>query len=70
MNISVHVNVLAAVSISTPTITLVVPIEISTLNPNLGALRTRIGFGAHYTLNITRNPQNSIGNYLGPYTEA
>ena len=26
------------------------------------------GFGAHYTIITTRNPQNSIGNYLGPYS--
>ena len=25
-------------------------------------------FGVHYTILIVRNPQNSIGNYLGPYT--
>ena len=25
------------------------------------------GFGAHYTIVIKRNPQNSIRNYLGPY---
>ena len=25
------------------------------------------GFGAHYTIIIIRNPQNGIGNYLGPY---
>ena len=33
----------------------------------IGALITRIGFGAHYTTFIVRNPQHSIGNYLGPY---
>ena len=26
------------------------------------------GFGAHYTIIIVRNPQNSIGTYLGPCT--
>ena len=25
------------------------------------------GFGAHYTIVTIRNPQNSIGNDLGPY---
>ena len=25
------------------------------------------GFGAHSTIMIIRNPQNGIGNYLGPY---
>ena len=34
---------------------------------NIGALIIRIGFGAHYTIIILRNPQNSIGNYLGGY---
>ena len=29
----------------------------------------RVGvLGAHYTITITRNPQNSIGIYLGPYS--
>ena len=33
----------------------------------IGALIIRIGvFGAHYTIIVIRNPQNSIGNYLGP----
>ena len=27
----------------------------------------RIGFGAQYTVSIIRNPQNSIGTYVGPY---
>ena len=31
------------------------------LSFSIGAL-TRIGFGAHYTINMMRNPQNSIGN--------
>ena len=30
-------------------------------------LTIRIGFWSHYTIAIIRNPQNSIGNYLGPY---
>ena len=35
---------------------------------NVGALILRIGFGARYTIIIIRIPQNSIGNYLGPYS--
>ena len=36
--------------------------------PNTGALITRIYrvWGAHYTMIIIRNPQNSIGNFSGP----
>ena len=35
---------------------------------NVGALIIRIGFGGgHNTRIIIRNPQNSIGNYVGPY---
>ena len=34
---------------------------------NIGALIIRIGFGAHYIIVMVRNPQNSIGKYLGPY---
>ena len=34
-----------------------------TPNSNMGALKIRISFGAHYTIVIIRNPQNSIGNY-------
>ena len=26
-----------------------------------------MGFGAQYTVVTIRNPQNSIGNYFGPY---
>ena len=26
------------------------------------------GFGAQYTVIITRNPQNSIGSFRGPYS--
>ena len=38
------------------------------LNPTIGALVIRIGFGGHYTITIVRNAQNSIGgNKLGPY---
>ena len=33
---------------------------------NIGALIVKIGFGAHYTIIILRNPQNGRGNYLGP----
>ena len=36
---------------------------------NIGALIIRIGFWAHCTITITRNPENSIGNYLGPCTK-
>ena len=32
-----------------------------------GPLTIRIGFGAYHTT-IIMNPQNSIGNYLGPYS--
>ena len=36
-------------------------------HPNTGALTIRrIRFGVYYTIIIIRNPQNSIGNYLGP----
>ena len=36
--------------------------------PNIKALISRIGFwGPLYCIIIVRNPQNSIGNYLGPY---
>ena len=36
--------------------------------PNIKALIIRIGFwGPLYCIIIVRNPQNSIGNYLGPY---
>ena len=31
---------------------------------NIGALI----FAAHYTIVKIRNPQNSIGNYIGPYS--
>ena len=34
---------------------------------NIGASRIRIGCWGHYTINIRRTPQNSIGNCLGPY---
>ena len=34
---------------------------------NVGALIIRIGFWGGYTKVIIRNPQNSIGNSLGPY---
>ena len=37
-----------------------------TVDSNIEALIIRIGFGEHCSRNITRNPQNSIGNYLGP----
>ena len=30
---------------------------------NIGALIIRIGFWAHYTISIIRNPQNNVGNY-------
>ena len=36
---------------------------------NIGALILRTGFGAHYATIIVRNPQNSIGNELGPYSK-
>ena len=35
---------------------------------NFGALMIRIGFWAHYTISIIRNPQHTIGIYLGPYS--
>ena len=36
--------------------------------PNIGAFKIRIGFGAYYTTVIDREaPQNSIGHYLGPH---
>ena len=35
---------------------------------SIGGLIIRIWFGAQYTIAILRNPQNSIGNYLGPYS--
>ena len=36
---------------------------------NVGALINRIGFwGPWYYNNNNREPQNSRGNYLGPYT--
>ena len=28
----------------------------------------RIGFWAHYTINIIRSPNKLVGNYLGPYS--
>ena len=31
------------------------------------ALIIRVGFGAHYSITIIWNPQNSPVNYLGPY---
>ena len=35
---------------------------------NVGALIIGLGFwGIYHTLIIIRNPQNSIGNYLGPH---
>ena len=34
---------------------------------NRGVLTIGIGFGAHYTILIIRNPQNNIGNDLGRY---
>ena len=37
---------------------------------SIGALIIRIGFGGQYTIIIIRNPQNSIGNCLGPYSSA
>ena len=37
---------------------------------NIGASIIRIGFGAHYTIVMIRNPQNSIGTYSGPYITA
>ena len=38
------------------------------LKTNIEALILIIGFGAHYTIIIIRNPQNGIGTYLGPYS--
>ena len=35
---------------------------------NIVALMIRTGFWGHYTILTIRNPQNSIGNYLGPYS--
>ena len=35
---------------------------------NIGASIIRIGFGAQDTIIIKRSPQNSIGNYLAPYS--
>ena len=36
---------------------------------SIGALIITIGFwGAHYIIAIIRNPQNGIGNYIGPYS--
>ena len=32
------------------------------------ALNWNRALGDHYTINVIRNPQNSIGNYLGPYS--
>ena len=33
---------------------------------NVWALIIRIGFGAHYTILIIRNPQNSMGKHFRP----
>ena len=33
------------------------------LRGDIGALIIKIGFWVHYTINIIRNPQHSIGNY-------
>ena len=35
--------------------------------PIIGTLIIRIGFGAQCAIITVRNPQNSIGNLLGPY---
>ena len=37
---------------------------------HIGALIVSIGFGGPYTITIIRNPQNSIGNYLGYISRA
>ena len=34
---------------------------------NVGALLIRIGFGGISCFNANKEPQNSIGNYFGPY---
>ena len=36
-------------------------------SPNIGALIVRF-LGAHYTKRIIRDPENSMGIYLGPYS--
>ena len=36
------------------------PSKLGTLNPNIGALIIRIGFGVYYTIIIIRSPQNPI----------
>ena len=44
-------------------------LQVVTEGSNIGALIIRIGrLEAHYTITITRNPQNSIGTYRGPYS--
>ena len=35
---------------------------------NIGALLIRMGFWGHSTIITIRSPQNSICNYLGPYS--
>ena len=32
----------------------------------MGLKNWKLGSGAHYTIVVIRNPQNSTGNYLGP----
>ena len=34
---------------------------------DVGALIIRTGFGARYTVIVTRSPQNTIGTFFGPY---
>ena len=35
---------------------------------DVGALIIGIGFGAHFSTMIVRNPHKNIGNHLGPYS--
>ena len=39
-----------------------------TANPNIGALIIRTGFWGPLYYNHNKEPQNSIGNYYGPYS--
>ena len=45
---------------------------VALLITNVGSLVIRIGFcwgfGVYYTITVIRNAQNSMGNYLGPYS--
>ena len=42
--------------------------SLSRAGGTIGALIIRIGFWGPHTIIVIRNHQNSIGNYLGPYS--